>query len=59
MKLQKLKEILEKLNFSTIEIQDIINFLQVPVVLLNIALVELELAGKIEVNLGKVMLKAD
>jgi DNA processing protein len=53
------QEILEKLNFSTIALQDIIDFMQIPTPLLNIALVELELAGKIEVSLGKVMLKID
>lgn len=50
-------EVLQKLNFSTIEIQDIIDFMEVPASLMNIALVQLELAGKIEVNFGKVSLK--
>lgn len=59
MEIAKIRnEILQKLNFSAIEIQDIIDYLEAPASLVNIALVQLELAGKVEVNFGKVALKA-
>jgi len=51
------KEILSKLSFVPIEIEEIIQELQGSARLVNIALVELELANKIEVNLGKITLK--
>jgi len=58
--IQKVRqEILEKLNFVPIAIDEIISALQLPATLVNIALVQLELAEKIEVNLGKVVLKTN
>jgi DNA processing protein len=54
--IQKIREeILQKLNFVPIEIEDIIHDLQLPSRLVNVALVELELADKIEINFGKVV----
>lgn len=51
------EEIFTKLNFEPIAIEDIIHDLQAPSRLVNIALVQLELADKIAVNFGKVALK--
>jgi DNA processing protein len=50
------EEIFTKLNFTPTAIEDIIRELQAPARLVNIALVQLELAGKIKVNFGKVTL---
>ena len=50
------QEILSKLGANAIAIEEIIEELQVPSRLVNIALVQLELADKIEINLGKVSL---
>jgi DNA processing protein len=50
-------EILAKLDFLPITIDEIIVALQLPTRLVNIALVQLELADKIEVIRGKVVLK--
>jgi len=50
-------EILQKLNFVPIEIENIIHDLQLPARLANIALVELELADRVEIISGKVVLK--
>ncbi|MFT5702947.1 MAG: DNA processing protein [Rickettsiales bacterium] len=55
MEVQKL--ILSKMNHSQIAIDEIIAELQIPVRLVNIALIQLELADKIENNNGKVCLK--
>jgi DNA processing protein len=52
------EEILSRLNFDPIAIEDIISELQLPTTLVNIALVQLELAEKIEVNQGRVFLRA-
>jgi DNA processing protein len=52
------KEIGEKLSFTATPIDDIIEELQLPARLANIALVELELADKVEVHCGKVTLKS-
>lgn len=51
-------EILQKLSFVPVGIDDIIHEMQLPARLANIALVQLELADKVEVNFGKVLLKA-
>lgn len=51
------EEIFSKLNFVPIAIEDIIHELQVPARLVNIALVQLELADKIQVNFGRITLK--
>lgn len=51
-------EIALRLSFVPIEIEAIIAELQISSRLVNIALVQLELADKIEVNLGKVVLKS-
>lgn len=52
------EEILAKINFVPIAIEDLIQNLQEPARLVNIAIVELELAEKVEVSFGKVSLKA-
>ncbi len=58
VELEKIRrEIWEKLSFVPTEIEDIINNLQLPSKLVNIALVQLELADKIEINFGKVVRK--
>jgi predicted Rossmann fold nucleotide-binding protein DprA/Smf involved in DNA uptake len=51
------EEIFERLSFAPIAIEEIIEHLQAPARLVNIALVQLELANKINVTLGKVTLK--
>lgn len=51
------EEILEKLSFVPIEIEEIIRELQLPSRLVNIALVQLELADQITVNFGRVVRK--
>jgi len=51
------EEIASKINFVPIAIEDIIQELQLPARLVNIALVQLELADKITINFGKVTLK--
>ena len=51
------QEIFSKLSVTPIAIDEIIQQMQVPIKLLNIALVQLELADKIEINFGKVALK--
>lgn len=53
------QEIFSKLSFTSISIEEIIQELQIPARLVNIALVQLELSGKIEINFGKVSLKPD
>lgn len=50
-------EIYHKLNTTPIAIDAIIQEMQLPANLVNIALVQLELADKVEVNFGKVVLK--
>ncbi len=50
-------EILTKLSFAPTAIEEIIQEMQVPARFVNIALVQLELADKIEVGFGKVVLK--
>lgn len=50
-------EILSKIDFVPIAIEDIIEQLETSARLVNIALIQLELADKIIVNLGKVTLK--
>ena len=52
------EEILTKLSFVPISIEAIITELRVPPRLLNIAVIQLELADKAEVRFGKVALKA-
>lgn len=52
------QEILSKLSFTAISIEEIISTMRAPARFVNIALVQLELADKIEVNFGKVMLKS-
>jgi DNA processing protein len=52
------QEIFSRLSFVPIEIEDIICELQAPTRLVNIALVQLELADKIEVSFGKVIKKS-
>lgn len=58
---QDIKEIRQqiflKLSAVPVTIEEIIQEMQAPVRLVNIALVQLELADKIEVNFGKVVLK--
>ena len=49
------KEIFSKLSSFPIAIEEIIHELQAPAKLVNIALVQLELADKVEVNFGKVV----
>ncbi len=51
------EEILSRLNFTPIAVVDIIEHLQMPARLINIALVQLELADKIEINFDKINLK--
>ena len=51
------EEILARLTFVPIEIDQIISELQISVRLTNIALVQLELADRIEIGFGKVVLK--
>lgn len=51
------QEILSKLSATPITIEEIITAMQVPARFINIALVQLELADKIEINVGKVTLK--
>jgi len=53
------EEILSKLGFMPITIDEIMQEMDLPARLLNIALVQLELADKIEINFGKVVLKAN
>ena len=50
-------EILTKVNFMPIPTEEIIQVLKAPARLVNIALVQLELDDKIEVNFGEVVLK--
>jgi DNA processing protein len=52
------EEILSRLDFTPIAIEEIIQTLQEPARLVNIAIVQLELANKVEVNFGKVFLKS-
>lgn len=51
------QEIFARLNTSPITIEAIIQEMQVPARLVNIAVVQLELADKVEVNYGRVALK--
>lgn len=51
------QEILLRLNLVPLSIEAIIQEMQVPARLVNIAVVQLELADKVEVNYGKVILK--
>lgn len=51
------QEIFTKLSSFPVAIEEIIHELQTPARLVNIALVQLELADKIEINFGKVVLK--
>ena len=51
------QEIFSKLSSAPITIEAIIQEMQVPARLVNIAVVQLELADKVEVNYGKVVLK--
>lgn len=51
------EEILSKLDFIPIAVEDIINELQISPRLVNIALVQLELANRVEINFGKVVKK--
>jgi DNA processing protein len=51
------EEIFSKLSFIPIAIEEIIAELQAPARLVNIALVQLELADKIEISFGKVVLR--
>jgi DNA processing protein len=51
------KEIFAKLSLFPISIEEIIQELQAPARLINIALVQLELADKVAVNFGKVVRK--
>jgi len=53
------QEIFSRLSVAPIAIDEIIGQMQVPTKLLNIALVQLELADKIVINFGKVALKID
>ncbi len=53
------QEILSKLSSTPITIEEIIDVMQVPARFVNIAIVQLELADKIEVNVGKVVLKVN
>lgn len=52
------EEIFAKLSFVPVTIDDIIYELRISPTIVNIALVQLELAGKIEVNFDRVVLKA-
>ncbi len=52
------KMILSRISFDPISVDDIINNMQIPVKIVNIVLVQLELADKIEYRGGKVCLKA-
>ena len=47
------EEILQKLNHVPIDIEDIIHDLQISPKLVNVALVELEMENKIEMNFGR------
>ena len=49
--------ILEKLSHTPIAIEELIAELQIPFKLINIALMQLELLDKIEINFGKINLK--
>lgn len=51
------EEIFTKIGFIPITIEEIASDLQIPARLVNIALVQLELADKIEINFGKVIKK--
>lgn len=53
------EEIFSKLSSNPISIEEIIEELQLSSRLVNIAVVQLELANKIEVNFGKVVLKIE
>ena len=53
------QEILAQLSFVPTAIEDIITSLKLPVSLINIALVQLELAEKIEVSQSRVMLRVN
>ena len=53
------QEIFSRLGVTPIAIDEIIQQMQVPPKLLNIALVQLELADKIVINFGKVALKIE
>lgn len=53
------QEIFSKLSFVPISIEAIIQDLELPPRLVNIAIVQLELADKVEVKFGKVTLKAN
>ncbi len=50
-------EILQKLSFTPVTIEELIAELQISSKLINIALVQLELTDKIEINFGKINLK--
>jgi DNA processing protein len=51
------QEILSKLNFAPLSLEDLAADLKIPIRLLNIALIELELIDKIHMELGKISLK--
>jgi len=51
------REIMHKLSFTPCAVEEMVHDLQLPIKLANIALIELELAGKIEVNLGMAALR--
>lgn len=51
------QEILKKLSYSPTSIEVITNEIQAPIKFINIALVQLELAGKIRVDFGNVVLQ--
>jgi len=51
------REILQKLNYTELSVDEIIDNAQLPSRLANVALAQLELADKIEVNFGKIVLK--
>lgn len=51
------QEVFAKLSFVPIAIEEIITEIEAPARLINIAIVQLELANKVEVNFGKVALK--
>jgi DNA processing protein len=56
--IQKIRqEILNKIDFMPIAVEEIINELQISARLVNIALMQLELADKIMINFGKVVKK--
>ncbi|MBU6140163.1 MAG: DNA-processing protein DprA [Proteobacteria bacterium] len=52
------EEILQKLSHTPVEIDEIIQDLQVSSNLVNIALIELEIENKIEINFGKVAISS-